>query len=163
MVSSVSSFNPTTYLSQLKSTKPVTAVANTFVSKPATPAPNPNSTSKPASLTSQSNLLGLSSDVLSALQGSTSSSARGSLLSELVNSSSSSNNPVSGVLGSFLQQSTGTSPIQTAIAASRAKQPTANNSVQNLINSYNARGNANNATLISNAQKVLDQGTSLLA
>jgi hypothetical protein len=165
MVNSVTTapkFTPTDYLSQLANNKPFTAVANTGTTTPVTPV-KPATTATPTPSLSQNNLLGLSTNVLSLLQGTSASSASGGLVSELVGSASTSGNPVSGVLSSLLTLSSSTQPAQVAIAASAGTKSSGTSGVQSLINSYNSVNNANNATLIKNSQSVLNQGTSLLA
>jgi len=160
MVDSISSFNPATYLSQIEGAKPITVAAAPAAITPITPAAPPasSSASSPSSPPA-TNLLGLSSDVLSVLQGTNSSSSNGGLLSNLFGSSSiSTPDPLSGLFNSLLTQDSSTLPTQQAIASTQQLQTqnsATNDQVQNVLNSYNSGLNAYNQTLLQNAKLVL--------
>lgn len=181
-VSSIPSFSPSTYLSQLKSGSKLTAVANVAPAKPK-PAATPPPASPPSS-TGSNNLLGLSSDVLSLLQGTSASSDNmvSSLLGVTPSSTDltsnlfgagSSNDLVSnllggssGVLSGLLARDSSLLPTAQALqsaGAVKANRAAGTSPVQSLISSYNTRLNANNATLLQNAQNVVNAGKSLLA
>jgi len=160
MVDAISAvgFNALTYLSQVKGIKPVTPVntapAQTDASEtaPATTA----TAATPATPSSLTDLLGLSSDVLSLLQGSSPSSSSGDLLSSLV-SGSGGNISSSDPLYSLLSNST-TDSYQNAIDALQQQQADTqaqSNPVQNVLASYTSASNAYNQTLQQTAQSIL--------
>ena len=162
MATSVTTFTPTNYLTQLKGAKPLTAVANTETQpNPVQPAkPAENTSTPPVTASTPGNLLGLSSAVLSVLQETSSNSTNGGLVSALTGGTSSG--PLGGLFNALLTDESAVRPTQTAIEATQ--QTSGNTSpVQNLINSAHSTANANNAALIKQAQNVINQGKGLLA
>ncbi len=173
MVGSIGSFNPSTYLSQLQNNQPLTAVADTAPVSSDTQTATPASPTSPAtpvipstSSASLNNLIGLSPNVLSLLQGVSDSTSSGSITSALVGSASTSSNPLAGLFSALLSEKTSTQPTQAAVEAtqaSHAQKSQSTSQVQSLINSYNTRINSNNTTLLKDAQNVINQGNNLVA
>ena len=160
-ISALSSFDVAGYLSQIKGVKPVAATPPVSAA-PSTPSKAPSTTTKPATTTgtTPSNLLGLSSDVLSLLQETSPSSSASSQLSNLFGSSSaSSSDPLSGLYSALLAKNASTLPTQTAVQATQTQatqtSATSKDPLQALLTSYNNAANSYNRTLLQNAQSVL--------
>src|SRR4051812_6354141 len=152
MVSSVTGFDPLNYLNQVKGTsKPA---ATTSGSGATGSANSSSSNSQPSS-----NVLGVSSNLLSLLQSVSPSSFGSGLLGNLIDSSStSSHDPLSGVYGTLLYTESAAQPLADAIqGAQQAKNAavTKRNPVQSILTSYHSAANAYNKTLQQHAKDVL--------
>lgn len=142
-----SSFNPGTYLEQIKGIKPASSA-----------------TAKPAESTSPGDK---SKDVVSLLSSVSSASVQGGLIADIIGSASTfSSNPLAGVYNAFLYNKSTTSPLQQALLAAQqveaASKTTSTNATQQALTSYHAGINAYNKILQQNAQAVLDEGQSLI-
>ncbi|MDE3059835.1 MAG: hypothetical protein KGJ06_02360 [Pseudomonadota bacterium] len=155
MVTAISSFDPLAYLDQVKGIKPPASTAGTSGSAPSSSSTTSSQSGQGTSST-PSDLLGLPSNVLSLLQETSPDSSNSLLTSALFDSSSAaSSNPLSGLYATLLYNQTQTLPYQSAIAAVQTPPAVISASLPNAIQSYNNVLNANNQTLLQNAQAAL--------
>ena len=164
MVTSVTTgagYDALAYLNKITGVKPVAGTTTSPVTTPTTPTTDTDTAKTPtAGKPTVNNLLGLSSDVLSLLQGTDPSSKNSSLLSDLYGSSSSTSTSsiLSGLFDAALQAKASTLPVQIAVQTTQAQQTqnAANsNPLDKILSSYNSASNAYNKTLIQNAQATL--------
>ena len=159
-VSAVSGFNAIAYLNKIQGVTPVEPAQPAPKETPSTNDSTSSNTTKTTSKTSLNSLLGLSSDVLSLLQGTDSSSSASSLISNLFGSSSvAATDPLEGLYNVLRAQVSSNNPVEAAVSGTQqqqAQQSTkTNDPVQSLLTSYNNTANAYNKTLLQNAQSVL--------
>lgn len=162
MVDAVSSFSPSAYLNQIKGISKTPAVS----SQPPKPeevdnAPGNTAGSSTGNGKPQSNPFQIPPEALSVLQGVSSGSQNGSLISEIVGSSSANaSDAFSGVYGTLLQSASSTEPLQQALSAlqqRKADTATQFSTLPSVLGNYHAGLNAYNKVLQQNAQAVLDE------
>lgn len=152
MISAITGLSPLSYLNQVKGIS-AAAPASSQPAQDTDEAPSSGSTTSniPPAPT-QASILGLSSDLLSLLQGLSSTSSNGTLVSTLTGGGTS--DFMSGLLNSFLAQGSSTTPLTAALVAAQQEQlesRTSNNSIQSVLSSYHTGINAYNQTLLKNA------------
>lgn len=151
MVNNISSFDPTAYLNHVKGIK----TSSTGDSNNTSGTTTTTTSSGTTDLNSTAKTLGVAQDIITLLDSTSSDSSNGDNLSGILGGNS-SDNFLSGVYSTLLQQKSQTQPLLTAIAAQEQKTATPTSPVTDLIASRHAGLNAYNKTLQQNAQSVID-------
>jgi hypothetical protein len=154
-------FNPISYIQGIVSATAPHAATSTGSSNSQTGSTGSNSSTGSGTGTnassSSNNILGLSSTILSLLQGT--SSSQNNTLSSLLGGSSTvtSSDPLSGLYNSLSYNVSTATPLTNAVNDTQQQQANAqtqNNPVSSLLTNYNSGINSYNKTLLQNAQAV---------